>query len=40
MDLVHRWMRANSIASAEHARQVLQQLKSTHAHIADQRKAA
>jgi hypothetical protein len=40
MGLVHRWMRANSIASADHARQVLQQLKSTPANVADQRKAA
>jgi hypothetical protein len=40
MDLVHRWMRANSIASAADARQVLQQLKNTPANVADQRKAA
>jgi hypothetical protein len=40
IDLVHRWMRANSIASAADARQVLQQLKSTPANVADQRKAA
>jgi hypothetical protein len=39
MDLMHRWMRVNEIASAADARQVLQQLKSTHAHMADQRKA-
>jgi hypothetical protein len=40
MDVVHRWMGANSIASAGQARQVLQQLKSTPANVADQRKAA
>jgi hypothetical protein len=40
MDLMHRWMRVNEIASAGHARLELQQLKSTLPREADQRKAA
>jgi hypothetical protein len=40
MDLVHRWMRANSIASAADARLELQQLKNALPRVADPRKAA